>query len=182
MTGSHATVVSVNVSPGGIPKRPIDVAHVLELGLGGDGHNHPKHGGPLQALCLFDLRVIENLRAEGFAVHPGSVGENLTIRGIDLESLAVGDRLLFSGGVEAQISKRRSPCGTLDSIHPDLKKAMLGRSGWYARVLVTGEIRAGETIEVVRASVCGPAPCGSASSALLQAQDEQGSRHAQRAR
>jgi MOSC domain-containing protein YiiM len=150
MSLSRPTVISINISPGGIPKRPIDRGRVIDTGLVGDAHNHPKHGGPKQALCLFDIRVLDALRAEGFDVYPGAVGENLTISGLDVEALVIGDRLLFSGGVEAEISKRRSPCATLDPIHPDLKTAMVGRSGWYARVLVPGEIRTGETIEVVR--------------------------------
>ena len=48
MTGS---VIQINVSPGGIPKRPIQEALVTPEGIRGDRWSHPDiHGGPNQAV------------------------------------------------------------------------------------------------------------------------------------
>ena len=53
-------IVQLNVSPGGVPKRPVARARVTRLGLEGDGHrNAALHGGPDRALCLFPLERIE---------------------------------------------------------------------------------------------------------------------------
>jgi MOSC domain-containing protein YiiM len=149
-------VVSVNISPGGIPKRPVPVGHVAALGIAGDGHDHPKHGGPLQAISLLDLEDLQDLRGEGFDVGPGACGENLTVTGIDVDGLAIGDRLRLSGGVELEITKQRKPCFVLDPISPDLKTAIDGRCGCYAKVIRDGEIRAGETIVVEHAAAARP--------------------------
>lgn len=145
------TIVSVNVSPGGIPKTPIDVGVVELGGLVGDGHDHDKHNTPVQAVCLIDIEDLDDLKAEGYDVYPGATGENVTCRNLDIDTLAVGDRLRFSGGVELELSKVRKPCYVLDAINPQLKQDIVGRCGFYGKVIAAGNMGAGETIEIVRA-------------------------------
>lgn len=125
---------------------------VTFAGLQGDGHNHEKHRTPFQAVSLIDVEDLENLRSEGFEVFPGATGENLTLRNLDCDGLQVGDRLVFSNGVEVEITKRRNPCYVLDAIDPRLKTAIKGRCGVLARVICEGEIRPGEQVEVVAAA------------------------------
>ena len=148
MIASRPTVVSVNISPGGIPKRPIEVGEVTTDGIAGDGHDHEKHSTPLQAISLFDIEDLDDLAGEGFDVGPGALGENLTVRDLNVDALQPGDRLRLSGGVELEFTKIRKPCYVLDPISPQLQKVVMGRCGGYAKVIRTGEIRAGETIDV----------------------------------
>ena len=90
-SAADGRVVQVNVSPGGVPKLPVDRAWVGELGLEGDAHHDfTSHGGPHRAVCLFSIEAIERLQAEGHPVEPGSVGENLTTTGIEWSLLPVG--------------------------------------------------------------------------------------------
>lgn len=145
-------VVSINTSPGGIPKRPVQVAAVVRAGLIGDGHNHEKHITPMQAISILDVEDLDDLCREGFEVFPGATGENITARDLNVDALSVGDRLRFSGGVEIELTKRRKPCYVLDAIDPQLKRVIVGRCGFLAKVIHEGEIRAGETIEVIRAA------------------------------
>ncbi len=98
------TIVSVNVSDGGIPKLPVDAIEVGTDGLLGDAHDHEKHNTPLQAVSLLDIEDLDDLQTEGFAVAPGACGENLTVRGLDADGLEPGDRLRFAGGVELEIT------------------------------------------------------------------------------
>jgi len=149
---SGPVVVAINTSPGGIPKRPVASARVLHGGLAGDGHDHAKHNTPLQAVSIIDAEDLDDLRAEGFDVAPGATGENLTVRGLGVDELEVGDRLSFAGGVVLELTKRRAPCFVLDAIDPRLKKAIVGRCGFLARVLTPGELRAGETILLARSA------------------------------
>ena len=145
------TVISINISPGGIPKTPIEAGEVGIDGLRGDGHNHAKHCTPLAALSLIDVEDLDDLRKEGFEVGPGATGENLTVRNLNVDAVAVGDRLRFSGGVEIEVTKHRKPCYVLDAISPELKNVIVGRCGVLTKVLREGTIHAGETIEIVRA-------------------------------
>lgn len=149
---SRPTVVSVNISDGGIPKYPVEAIEITTAGLAGDRHDHAKHDTPLQAVSIIDREDLDDLRAEGFAVGPGATGENVTVRGLDVDALAVGDRLRLSGGVTLELTKRRKPCYVLDAIDPTLKEVIVGRCGFYARVLTTGRLRPGETVEVERAA------------------------------
>ncbi|MHC5024066.1 MAG: MOSC domain-containing protein [Planctomycetota bacterium] len=148
MSEHTGTVLSVNVGPGGIPKHAVESISVSTDGLAGDGHDHDKHNTPLQAVCLFDVEDLDALKNEGYALYPGAIGENVTVRGMDVDALSIGDRLRFSGGLEIEITKARTPCFVLDAIDPTLKKALVGRCGCYGKVLSPAELRPGETIEV----------------------------------
>ena len=55
------TVDSINLSPGGIPKRPVESIEVSDAGLLGDGHDHEKHRTPLQAVSLLDVELLDAL-------------------------------------------------------------------------------------------------------------------------
>jgi len=141
-------IVSINTSPGGIPKRPVAEVVVIFDGLAGDGRAHAKHLKSSRAVSLLDAELIATIRGEGYAVGPGVMGENLTTSGVDLLSLAPGTRLRFAGGVEIELTELRAPCFVLDAIHPDLEHAVRGRFGWMARVVTPGVLRVGEEIGV----------------------------------
>ena len=141
-------VVAVCISSGGIPKLRQSSVQVTAAGLAGDGHNHAKHNTPLQAVCLQDQEVLEDLRQEGFAVASGVIGENVTVRHLHVNRLPVGTILEFSGGVVLELTKERKPCYVLDAIGPRLKEVIIGRCGFYGKVVREGFINAGETIQV----------------------------------
>src|SRR5262245_19469973 len=103
MTGR---IVQINVSAGGVPKRPVRTGRVTRLGLEGDGHRNRKlHGGPDRALCLFSLEQIEALQAEGHPVEPGALGENLTVAELDWSRVGPDD--VFRLGETALIQVTR---------------------------------------------------------------------------
>jgi MOSC domain-containing protein YiiM len=83
----------------------------------------------------------------------GSVGENFTTRGVDLNSLQKGDRLKV-GGCMIELTDVRTPCGSLSKWYAGLHQAMKGRSGWVCKVIVEGDVKPGDAIELV------PSPTG----------------------
>ena len=106
MASATGRVLQVNVSPGGLPKLPVDQAWVSLLGLDGDGHNdRTVHGGPHRAVCLFGIEAIERLQAEGHPVGAGGVGENLTTTGIEWSLLPAGTRARIGDEVLLEISR-----------------------------------------------------------------------------
>ena len=142
-------ILSLNISSGGIPKTPVDIARVTSEGLAGDSHDHDKHNGPFVALSLLDIEDYEDLQAEGYDVFPGATGENITCQYLSIDDLQIGDRLRFEGGVEVELTKKRKPCFVLDAIDPRLKEVIVDRCGFLAKVIIEGDVRAGETIEVM---------------------------------
>ncbi len=152
-------IASINVSPGGVPKRPVPRAWVGRLGLDTDAHNEPQpvHGGPDQAVCLYTLESISRVAADGHEAFVGAFGENLTLEGIELGDLGPGDRLAIGAdGLTIEITKRSEPCQTIAHWFVDRRIARIGSkqypgdTRWYARVLAEGWVAAGDAVEVVR--------------------------------
>jgi MOSC domain-containing protein YiiM len=158
MTGS---ILQINVSAGGVPKRAVTEGVVSALGIEGDGHAHPEiHGGPERAVLLITAEGIEELAAQGFPLIYGSLGENLTTRGIARREWRVGQRWRIGPDVVIQITKRRAPCQTLNVYGPGIQAAIYdalthdgdpaspkwGLSGVYASVVTPGMVRPGDAI------------------------------------
>jgi len=149
-------VVSINVSQGGVPKRPVAEARVGMTGLAGDAQRWEFHGGPMRAVCLWSLERIEALRGEGHALAPGAAGENLTLSGLDWDRLEPGVELR-AGEVRLRVTEYTKPCRKIAGCFTggDFERISQARHpGWsrlYASVLAGGTVRVGDAVEVVAA-------------------------------
>lgn len=155
-TGS---IFQLNYSDGGVPKRAIEEAELTRTGLVVDRQAHPKiHGGPDKALCLYSLERIEELQAEGHPISPGSVGENVTISGLDWSRLKPGDRLALGNEVLIEISGYANPCKTIarsfikGNSRRISQQEYPGQSRLYARVINTGRLMVGQTVRLVESN------------------------------
>lgn len=153
---TSATVLAVNISRGGLPKQPVNTARVDVNGLCGDDHEHEKHRRTDRAVSIQDIELLDELRLEGFPLAPGLMGENLTVRGLGVQTLSPGDRLIFTGGPVLELTQARKPCYVLDQIDPKLKETVVGRCGFLARVVQPGDLQPGQSITVERG---GTPPC-----------------------
>jgi MOSC domain-containing protein YiiM len=157
----NGRVVSVNISRGGVPKNAVPAARVRFDRLEGDDWNDKKHHGlPGQAVCLFSLELIEDLKAEGYPLFPGALGENFTTAGLAYRDLRPGQVFLVGPEVEIRITKIRTPCRTILVYGEGIMKATYdaevragnvhtprwGRSGFYAEVVKEGTVHAGDPI------------------------------------
>ncbi len=149
-------VAHVSVSPGGVPKIPVESAWVGRDGLEGDAHTfRVGHGGPHRAVCLYTVEAIARVAAEGHPIYPGSCGENLTLRGIELSTLRTGDRLVIGDGLTLEVSTPCSPCDTIEASFRDGRSARISikthplDSRMYARVLVEGTVRPNDPVTVL---------------------------------
>ena len=96
-----ASILQINISKGGVPKRPVPEAVVTPLGIDGDLHAHPEiHGGPIKALLLITSEGIEELKNLGFPLFHGALGENLTTCGLDRRTLRIGQRWRIGRGCD----------------------------------------------------------------------------------
>ena len=129
---------------------------VMPLGLVGDEQaDKSVHGGPDMAVYGYGARHYPAWAAE-YPQHaaqfaPGGVGENLPIDGIVEEDICVGD-IHAIGSALLQVCQPRQPCFKFALKFGDSKlpRAMVknGRSGWYYRVVQTGEIAAGDKVSL----------------------------------
>ena len=146
-------IFQINASQGGVPKSALREAVVNELGLTADSHAHPKiHGGPLAALCIYSLERIVALQAEGHPIFPGSVGENITVAGLDWEQVVPGARLRLGDEVLVEVTRYTTPCATIKDSFADADSNRIlqtRHAGWsrvYAKVLRTGILRVGNGV------------------------------------
>ena len=144
-----ATLVQLNVSNGGMPKRPVLCAEVTTDGVAGDCQKNRKyHGGPDRAVCLFSEELYAELQAVGVNAGNGDFGENFTTRGLDLRQLSPGDRLRVGANCVIEVTDVRVPCGQLKKWDARMPKLIVGRSGWMAKVVEGGVVKAGDPIKV----------------------------------
>jgi len=127
-----------------IAKFPVPGPVAIGLdGLEGDHQvNRRHHGGVERALCAYPSAHLAAWgRHWGVALGPGSFGENLTISGLDEDSVHIGDRFRF-GSALVEVSQPREPGDTLAGRlgHDDLLELIRsnGWTGWYLRVVEPG--------------------------------------------
>jgi MOSC domain-containing protein YiiM len=112
------------------------------------------HGGPDKAVYAYPVEHYALWSAElpELALGWGAFGENLSTEGLLETEVQVGDRYRV-GSAQLVVTQPRIPCHKLAARHarPDLPKRLLasGRSGFYLRIEVEGELGAGDAIERV---------------------------------
>jgi len=111
----------------------------------------------LRQVHLIHAELHDALRAAGFRVGPGDMGENVTTRGVDLLALPAGTRLGLGDAAVVELTGLRNPCAQLDRIQPGLMAATLGRdaagalvrkAGVMAIVVAGGVVRPGDVLRV----------------------------------
>jgi len=165
-----ATVVAVARDGRHDFSKPTCLSIRLAAGLGVEGDAHAgvtvKHRSRvardptspnLRQVHLIHAELFEELRATGFSVAPGELGENVTTRGIDLLSLPTGTRLHIGAGAVVEVTGLRNPCVQIDRFQKGLMAAMLDRnpdgtlvrkSGVMSIVLAGGDVAPGDAIQV----------------------------------
>ena len=165
-----AVVVAVSRSATHAFRKPNQESIRLLAGLGGEGDAHlgetVQHRSRvardasqpnLRQVHLLHAELHDELRAAGFALLPGQIGENVTTRGVDILALPAGARLRLGETAVVEVTGLRNPCVQLDGVCPGLMAATLGRdaqgnlvrkAGIMGIVVAAGEVRPGDVIRV----------------------------------
>ena len=169
---SQASVVSVSRDDRHrFSKAPVE-SIVLLAGLGVEGDAHAgvtvQHRSRVAAdptapnlrqVHLIQSELFDELRASGYEVAPGQLGENLTTAGIDLLALPRGAVLRIGPHAAVEITGLRNPCAQINTFSPGLLKqvldkgedgALVRKAGVMGIVLAGGPIAPGDAIEVTR--------------------------------
>jgi MOSC domain-containing protein YiiM len=164
---STGRVVQISISPRGVPKTAVPRARVGRLGLEGDGHRPvPYHGGPERAVCLYAVEAIRALRAEGHAIEPGTLGENVTVEGLSWDTVTPGRRLRIGDSVTLEVASYTQPCRTIMRAFSDRAYGRVSQArhpGWsrvYARVLADGIIATGDPVHILEPAAASAASTG----------------------
>ena len=163
-------VIAVSRSPTHTLSKPTAAGIRLLAGLGVEGDAHMgetvRHRSRvardpsqpnLRQVHLIHGELFDELRAAGFAVSAGRMGENVTTRGVDLLGLPAGARLHLGNTAVVEVTGLRNPCAQLDRLQPGLMAATLGRdergglvrkAGVMGVVVAGGEVRPGDPIRI----------------------------------
>jgi MOSC domain-containing protein YiiM len=138
------------------------------LGIAGDGHmgETVKHRSRvrkdptqpnLRQVHLIHAELLDELRAKGFSVRPGELGENVTTSGIDLLALPTGTRLHLGASAVVEVTGLRNPCIQIDDFQKGLMAATLDKdadgnlvrkAGVMSIVIADGDVRPGDCVRV----------------------------------
>jgi MOSC domain-containing protein YiiM len=131
---------------GRVPLRGVNLA-------GDDQADRAVHGGPDRAIYAYAAEDYGWWReSEGRTVAPGTFGENLTLRGVDVSNAVIGERWRV-GSTVLRVTSPRVPCNKLAMAMRDPKfvKAFARalRPGTYLAVETEGDIAAGDPVEIL---------------------------------
>jgi hypothetical protein len=129
----------------GKPMLPVRQVHA-QAGQGLEGD--VSFGRSTRQLLLVDSDVLAR-----FDLPPGTLRENLVVRGLPLAAIPPG-ALLRAGETVLEATGECEPCGLLDQYRPGLRESIRGQRGLLARIRTGGQIRIGDSVEIV---VPGPA-------------------------
>lgn len=111
----------------------------------------------LRQVHLIHAELHDELRAKGFDILAGEMGENITTHGLPLLDLPAGARLRLGAAAVVEVTGLRNPCAQLDTIRPGLMAATLDRdpdgnlvrkAGVMAVVVAGGMVKPGDPIRV----------------------------------
>ncbi|WP_228040999.1 MOSC domain-containing protein [Nodosilinea sp. LEGE 07088] len=111
----------------------------------------------LRQVHLIQAELFDQLKAAGFEIAPGAMGENITTHGLDLLALPVKTRLHIGESAIVEVAGLRNPCQQLDGLQPGLMAAVLDRdeqgqlvrkAGVMGIVVASGEVLPGDRIQV----------------------------------
>jgi MOSC domain-containing protein YiiM len=111
----------------------------------------------LRQVHLIHAELFDELRAAGFTISSGEMGENITTSRVDLLALPTGTRLRLGREAIVEVTGLRNPCRQLNRIRPGLMNATLDRdtdgnlirkAGIMGIVIAGGEVGPGDRIEV----------------------------------
>ncbi|QNP64805.1 MOSC domain-containing protein [Streptomyces genisteinicus] len=155
----HAAVGTTGIDKGPVDA-PVLVTDPGPKGSGGSGlagdeiSDLRHHGGSDQAVYAFAREDLDAWERElGRPLANGAFGENLTTTGVDVTGALIGERWRIGAELVLEVTSGRIPCRTF--------AGHLGERGWvrrftaaaapgaYLRVITPGEIRAGDTVEIV---------------------------------
>ena len=148
----------------GIGKKPVDSAVLrapgpkrggLGSGVVGDFVGDVRHhGGDQQAVYAYAREELDAWQERlGRDLADGVFGENLTTTGLDVDGALLGERWAVGDDVVLEVCGPRVPCSTFQVRMGErgwVKRfTEVGNTGAYLSVVAGGEVRPGDTIEVV---------------------------------
>jgi MOSC domain-containing protein YiiM len=126
----------------GAPMKPVEKT-TADTGMGLQGD--VSYGRAKRQVLLVEKETLSE-----YGLKPGQTRENVTVLGITLADLSTGTHLRVGDAI-FEITGDCAPCQQIDDIRSGLQAAMAGRRGTLCRVLAGGDIRVGDSVQILLA-------------------------------
>jgi MOSC domain-containing protein YiiM len=136
------SVVGVFTSP--TRKSGRSERHDRRQAIAGIGFEGCAHANPPKREVLF----VSKQHLDSVDVEPGAIRENITVEGDDVEKWPIGQRVRV-GEAEFEITMVCDPCHRMDELRDGLRAELQGKRGMLARVVETGEVAVGDSVELL---------------------------------
>ena len=115
-------------------------------GIEGDAHAGPWHR-QVSVLAAEDIGEMRQRALPG--LKDGDFAENLVLSGVDLGALGLGSRLRLGGEAALRVTQLGKECHRRCVIFEETGDCIMPRLGVFARVVQTGTVAVGDSVEVV---------------------------------
>lgn len=141
-------IESINVSSKKREKKKSVPSVLIRVGLGlnGDAHQGIKN----QEVSFLSREEIDAFNAK---LPNGSFGENLTLSGINTDTIEWLDRIVVGnnvvGNVELEITRKGKTCHERCHIYDENGDCIMPKKGFFARVIRGGVVRQGDSAQLI---------------------------------
>ncbi len=146
-------IISINISDEKKkPKRKLETGGYLikNVGLEGDAYNKP----PVRQISLISTELLTEQyhcprvgKGELFIVGPGDFSETLTIEGIDISKISIGDIFQICSDAKIRITEKGMTCFKFCPWEKAENECPLPKHFLFAEVLESGTVSVGDEIK-----------------------------------
>ncbi|KRT34551.1 MOSC domain-containing protein [Acetomicrobium hydrogeniformans] len=130
----------------GTVKEDVGEATLIEgMGLEGDAHAGFMH----RQVSLLALEDIEKMREKMPNLGPGSFAENITVKGLDMDSLSIGDRISV-GETLLEVTQIGKECHSKCEIFKITGDCIMPKKGIFCAVIKGGRVKKGDVVKKVK--------------------------------
>jgi MOSC domain-containing protein YiiM len=138
---------SEQVEPYRYSREPVEQVHLIAgHGIEGDlkaGLHPDRH------LNIMSFETLQSLRAEGFNINPGEMGEQVIVSELLIDTLTPGTRLQFGNEAVIEITKPRTGCDWFEKVQGKSPKLAANRMGMMATVIKGGQVKIGDSVQLL---------------------------------
>jgi MOSC domain-containing protein YiiM len=111
----------------------------------GDAHAGPGH----RQVSLLAVESVDKMRGRGIELKAGDFAENLTVEGIDINGLEIGQRLKAGPEIVLEVTQIGKECHNDCVIKKQVGDCVMPREGVFTKIIKGGDLKAGDKIDLV---------------------------------
>ncbi len=139
-------VLSVCISSEkGTKKREVNSASLIpDWGIEGDAHAGRWH----RQMSLLSVEEINKMKRRIPDLMPGDFAENIITKGIDLDQIKIGDRIIIGDNIVLEVSQIGKECHSGCEIQKLTGECIMPKKGVFTKVLKGGIVKRNDNLRV----------------------------------